>query len=390
MSRYLTVEIFVCKFFSLPLHDFMKPCSICKFNVLFSLSPHFFSTRSESPAVYDLLVNKHHFSPQVASSVASDLTRSRSPEKADSILSFLTESGFSSTQLEKLVKCKPRILTAPFEDEIRSKFKIFRESGLSPEDIAHITSSNQVILQLSAKNRIVPSLSLLQSFLGSESDHQDVARLLKKCPWFLTVDLGKILMPNVEILKGYGVALADIRRILFCFPRFMLVRPEIMRKSAEKAEEMGASRSSRMFIYGVRSFASMSDEAWQRKLRAMREMGFSDGDLAAMFGKAPMVFLVGVKKIRKVKQLLVATGKFDTSSIVDHPCLLGCSIERRLKPRLRILGILERKKLIGKWPSLGTIYTMSNPNFLDRFVWRYSEKVGKAFETMAYIKGIRK
>lgn len=334
--------------------------------------------------MYDVLVNKHHFSPQVASLVASDLTRSRSPEKADSILSFLEESGFSSTQLEKIVKCKPRILTASYEDEIRFKIKSFRELGFSSDEIAQITSSNQVIFQLSVKNRIVPSLSVLKGLMGSD---EEMVRLVKKCAWFVTTDLEKVLLPNVEILKSFGIPASDIRRVLFYFPRFMLVKPEMMRKSVEKAKEWGASESSRMFIYSVRVIASMSDKAWERKVQAFRDMGISDSDIPAMFGKAPMVFLASMKKIKRVKELLVATGKFDVSSIVDHPCLLGCSIEKRLKPRLQIIGVLESKNLIKKWPSLGTIYTLSDDKFLDRYVRPYSIKVGKKFKTMSYLKG---
>lgn len=389
---------------SIALRNLSLNSLICKSHVSVSPSLHNFSsvlcksfaslsTSSEchvvaDPAVYDVLVNKHEFSPQVASFVASDLARSRSQEKSDSILTFLEESGFSSTQLEKIVKCRPRLLTASLEDEIRLKIKTFQEWGFSPDDIAQITSRNQAILHVTTRNRIVPSLTVLKELLGS--DHESIIKLLRICPRLVTADMAKTLTPNVELLKSHGIAMAHIHKILFSWPRCLLVKPDFLKRAVEKAKEMGASESSRMFVYGVRVFASMSEKAWEKKLRDFRGMGFSDRDLLVMFGKAPNAVMVSKRKIKKMKELLVSTGKFGVSSIVDHPCMLGCSVEKRMKPRLRILGILESKNLIKKWPSLGTIYTLSDDKFLDRFVWRYSEKVGKAFNNISYLNGREK
>ncbi|KAL0361725.1 UNVERIFIED_CONTAM: hypothetical protein Sradi_3857000 [Sesamum radiatum] len=118
-------------------------------------------------SVSDLLLRKHNFSPEVVSKVASVLTRLKNPEESNSILSYLKESGFSNTQLEKIVKYRPRFLSARLDDSIKPKIKIFRDLGLSSDEIAKVISSNPAILHLSANNNIIPSLSLLKGLVGS-------------------------------------------------------------------------------------------------------------------------------------------------------------------------------------------------------------------------------
>ncbi|KAL8544042.1 hypothetical protein ACS0TY_004548 [Phlomoides rotata] len=270
-----------------------------------------------------MLLHKYHFPPEVASRVASDLGRPNSPEKADSVLSFLKEIGCSTTQLQKIVIDRPRVLLQGVEG-IKVKIKVFQDLGLSPEDIARLVSSNQVILILGAKSKIIPSLSVLKGLLGSD---YNVARLIRKCAWFLCVDLNKTLVPNVELLKNFGIPVQHIICFLFSFP----------------------------------------------------------SDTLTMFKRIPTVFYVSMKKIDKLKQLLLATGKFSISSIIDSPASLGCSIENRLEPRLRILGILESKNLI-KWPSLGMISALTDNKFFEKFVKPYPNEVGKLFVTKSCIR----
>ncbi|KAI3465112.1 hypothetical protein Pfo_021775 [Paulownia fortunei] len=347
--------------------------SVCISHVSFSLSLHFFSTSRErqlvtSSIVFDILLHKHHFSPEVASQVASYLTRLKNPEKADSILSFLKKSGFSNTYLE---------------DSIKPKIKIFRDLGFSSDDIAKIISSNPAILHLSANNNIIPSLSVLKGLLGS---NYDVARLLRRSAWFVTTDLEKTMVPNVEFLKSCGIPMERILLLRYNNPRCLLIKPEIMRKSVDKVEEMGVNSSSKMFIYAVRIIASTSNETWELKFQAL---GFSECDILTMFRKAPLLFAGSMEKIKKIKEVLLATGKFNMSCIVNNPASLGCSIEKRYKPRLRILGILESRNLIKNWPGLGTFYTLSDDKFFKKFISPYLNEVGEVHITKNSLRGKR-
>ncbi|KAK4434190.1 hypothetical protein Salat_0581700 [Sesamum alatum] len=353
--------------------------SVFKSHVSFSLPTlQFFSTSAEkqrttSTAFSDFLLHKHNFSPEAASQVASALPRLRNLEEYDSILSFLKDSGFSSAQLEKILKYRPGLLSANADKVIKPKIKIFQESGFSAEDTADIITNDPDILYRSLNNRVIPSLSLLKDLLGSSVE---VAKLLRISGWFLKYDVGKTMVPNVEFLKSCGIAMDSINWLMYNFPLALLNKPERLREFVDRIDEVGISRSSKMFIHAIRVRSSMTTKTWEQKLKAFQNVGFSEDDIVAAFRKAPQVFVVSEAKLKELKRVLLASGKYDVLCIINHPTSLICSIEKRYKPRLQMLGILESRNLIKDWPSFSALYKMSDEAFFKKYVGPYLNEVG--------------
>ncbi|XP_011074172.1 uncharacterized protein LOC105158947 [Sesamum indicum] len=353
--------------------------SVCKSPVSFSLPTlQLFSTSAEkqrttTTALSDFLLHKHHFSPESASQVASALTRLKDLEKYDFILSFLKDSGFSNTQLEKILKYKPGLLSANADIVIKPKIKIFQDLGFSAKDTAEIITNDPDILYRSLNNRVIPSLSLLKAFFGSSVE---VAKVLRISGWFLKYDVGKTMVPNVEFLKSCGIAMEQISWLMYNFPRALLSKPERLRTYVDRIDEMGISRSSKMFIHAIRVLGSMTIETWEQKLKAFQNLGFSKDDIVAAFRKAPQVFAVSEAKLKNLKKVLLASGKYDVLCIINHPTSLICSIEKRYKPRLQMLGILESRNLIEDWPNFPALYKMSDEAFFKKYVGPYLNEVG--------------
>ncbi|KAK6130651.1 hypothetical protein DH2020_035626 [Rehmannia glutinosa] len=353
--------------------------SICKSDVSFSLLfLQFFSACREKHPVTaltlsELLLHKHHFCPEAASQVVSALTRLKSPEKYDSILSFLKESGFSNTQLEKILKCRPRLLLANPEKVIKPKIKIFQDLGFSANDIADIITNDPDIMYRSLTNRVIPSLSVLNVLLGSSVE---MAKVLKISGCFLKYDIGKTMAPNVEYLKRCGIPVEHISWLIYNFPRSLCCKPENMVRFVDKIDEMGISRSSKMFIHAIRVLGSMTNETWEQKLKAFEDLGFSKDDIAAAFRKAPQVFITSEGKMKKLKDVLVATGKYDVLCIINYPTSLMCSVEKRYKPRIEVVGVLESKRLIEDWPSYLDLFKMTDEKFFKKYVGPYLNEVG--------------
>ncbi|KAL8523383.1 hypothetical protein ACS0TY_013371 [Phlomoides rotata] len=270
--------------------------------------------------------HKHGFPPELASRVASELTRVKSPENAVSVLAFLKQSGFSNSQLESMVKYRPRVLGRSLENGIKPKIIIFQEEGFSSGDICKIISRNPPILDLSVKNNIVPTLCVLKGILDS---HSEVAKVLRRCPRLVTTNFRNTVLPNVEFLKRCGIPMERVRMIFIGYPSCLMMQPGLMRKYAEKAKEMGINPSSISFVYAISAFYTMSDETFEMKLQAFRQLGFSDMDVLTMFRKEPTVLRLSVEKVKKTKEILVATGKFDICSIVNCPRSLWSSIDKR-------------------------------------------------------------
>ncbi|KAG8377343.1 hypothetical protein BUALT_Bualt08G0023300 [Buddleja alternifolia] len=334
------------------------------------------TTGRGTATVSDFLLHRHHFSPEATKQVASVLPLIKNPHKSDSLLSFLRNSGFSNPQLEKTVKSRPELLSADLDKIIKPKIKIFQDFGFSPSDIPEIISKEPLVFHCSANNRIIPALSVLNGLLGSVPE---VAKLLKLSGWFLVLDLEKTLVPNVEFLKSCGISMDQITKLIYTFPRFFLHKPQVMKTFVDKADAMGVDRSSGMFIHAARVAGSMTNETWELKLKTLRDLGFSEDDILRAFRNVPFVFAVSAKKIREVTELLLGTGKFDMSCIVNYPTSLLYSIEKRYKPRIQVLTILEEKNLIKKWPSLGTFHLLSDAKFFNKFVHPHLNEVGKVY-----------
>ncbi|XP_057780864.1 uncharacterized protein LOC130999356 [Salvia miltiorrhiza] len=368
---------------------FVNPNSfLCNSNAHLFPSIHFFSTWRvknpiPSPEIYDLLLNKHQFLPELASIASTGLPKASSPIGADSVVSFLKENSFTATQLQKVVTYDSRILGFTIES-INFKLKVFQSLGLSPKEIAKIISEHATILHLSYENSIIPKLSMLKCLLGS--DH-DVARLLKRCSWFLSAVLEKTLMPNMEILKSYSIPMVHILHFLYLRPRCFVVKPDIMQKSVVRAIEFGVPWTSGVFIQAVNLFTHTSEGMWEVKVQTLRDLGFSDDDILTIFRKQPLVFSLSGKKMKNVTELLLATGKYDLSSIVTCPAALGYSMKKRIEPRLQILRLLESRSLIEKWPSLSRVVTLTEDRFLDRCVKPYCDEIVEEHITKIYVEG---
>ncbi|XP_047971301.1 uncharacterized protein LOC125214349 [Salvia hispanica] len=347
---------------------------LCKSRVPFSTSTA--KNPIINPTVYNVLLHEHNFSPESAAKAASIISRLRNPQKSDSLFSYLKKNGFSGSHLETIVKYNPSFVSADLEKSIKPKIELFQELGLSNSDIADLVTDNASILFRSTDKVVIPALSLLRSLLGSDAN---VVNLLKKSGWFLIKDLDKSMVPNIEFLKGRGVPTEQIIACLHSFSRTLLQKPGKLRRAAERAEELGARPGSGMYIHGVRVIASMSDEVWEAKLGAFRELGFSDEEIVNGFSKYPPAFAVSLRKMREVKDVLVSTGKYGVASIVAYPICFCGSVEKRLRPRIRVLAALEEKRLIKKWPSLATLCSLSDVRFFERFVKPYLDEVGHLF-----------
>ncbi|GFP96858.1 hypothetical protein PHJA_001829900, partial [Phtheirospermum japonicum] len=264
-------------------------------------------------------------------------------------LSFLKEIGFSKTLVEKIVKSRPDLLSTNIEKTLKPRIKIFQDLGFSPDDIAKVISNDPWILKKSTTN----------------------------------------LVTNIEFLKSCGVAMEQIIWAMRYFRRFISSKPEHMEKFVDKVDEIGVSRNSKMFIHAVRVISSMNENTLEQKLTTFRDFGFSDDDIRAAFRNAPLVFGMSEEKIKEVKEVILAVGKYEMASIVSNPIVFMYSIEKRYKPRIKVLEVLGSKGLIEKWPCLATLCRMSDKKFYKKFVGSHLDEVGDLYVAKSVISGNR-
>lgn len=322
-------------------------------------------------SVSKFLIKKHQFSPAAAAQIASG-ARLRSQENADAILKFLKQTGFSTAQLEKILKSTPHFLSSHLDANIKRKFDAFQTLGFTSPQIIDIITRQSRVLNHSVP-RISSSIAVLIQVLGSTAV---AARFLKASGAFLC-DMESTLLPNVEFLKSCGVSMEQILQ-LSTSPQLFLHKPENLKKFVEKADAMGSDRSAKNFIYAVRAVSSMTSESWELKVGTLRELGFAEEDIMRAFRSSPKVFTSSRKKMRRVAEMLLETGRYDRAAIARTPCVFQYSIEKRLVPRLMVLRVLEGKGLIENWPSLASMVLYTDMEFFGKFVAPYlGEIVGE-------------
>ncbi|XP_059629839.1 transcription termination factor MTERF5, chloroplastic-like [Cornus florida] len=368
------MTIYICKSLislSLKNSSHLNKTPISLFSLLF------FSSSPKTPiAVADYLLARHKFSPETASKVSSVVKYLKSPEKTDWILSFLEEFGFSDTHLEQVIKRMPKVLYANLERTIKPKFKFFQDMGFSSSDIVEIVSSHPWILTTSVDNRLGPSILALKNVLGS---NMDVPRVLKRSGLFLRYDLAKTMIPNIEFLKSCGISSSQISQHVCYCPRYFLHKPTSIREYVKRVNEMGIDGKSKMFLHAIRAISSMTRENWELKLEVFKSLGFSEDDILSVFRRQPLVFAKSERKIKAITHLFLSMGKCDISFVVNNAELLGYSVENRLKPRLRVLEVLESRNLLLKKPSLATVCRMTDKKFFEKYLLPHSDEVGELF-----------
>ncbi|XP_010544124.1 PREDICTED: uncharacterized protein LOC104816833 [Tarenaya hassleriana] len=348
-----------------------EPSNVCGLESICSISILFFhSTRKSKPnvALSEYLINQHGFSPEVARKASSLKIFLTKPERTDSVLSYLKETGFSKTQIERIVYRYPRVLFSDIENLVKPKIKVFQELGFPRSDFVSVISADPWILGRSSDNQILPSLTVLKNVLGSLPL---VSKVVKMCGNLLKYDLEKTLVPNIELLKNCAVDYEQIVNYVLNFPRFFLFSPENIKGFIKRVDEMGFDKSSRMYIVAIVVMSSMTEKKWELKLKVFKDLGFTDEDIRSAFRKMPQSFALSENKIREVADILLGLDDVDVPYIVNHIELLLGSVEKRLKPRLEVLAVLESKHLLKKKHALCTVLKASNDAFLKRYVDPY-------------------
>ncbi|XP_071740951.1 transcription termination factor MTERF8, chloroplastic-like [Rutidosis leptorrhynchoides] len=321
--------------------------------------------------------NGEHFAPLFSSVPSTNLCSTSSDSNnlktRDYVKSVFESYGFSDTLLGKCEKFAPKFSSSKeFQQTVQPKFDIFRNMGLSTAQIAIVFSAYPRILIRVPVHYIERSVAVLKKVLG---DKLYDARILKNIGWLLNSDYDKTLVPNVEYLRSCQIEESQIMQLFYHYPRFLLHKAENFKEFVRRVDELGVDRGSKLFVYAVRTVGSMSLESWEQKLDVFRGLGFSEVDIVLTFRKFPNVFALSDRKIKETAEFLVSSGRYDRSFICRYPYVLIFSLDRRIKPRLRVLEILEREKILEINNNKTPVLIMSDSKFFAKFVEPHLDKV---------------
>ncbi|XP_050240119.1 transcription termination factor MTERF15, mitochondrial-like [Quercus robur] len=331
------------------------------------------TTTNEQPFAVSYLIKTLGFSPEAALS-ASKYVHFETPEKADIVVSFFKNHGFSQTQITNLVRRLPSVLISDPDKTLLPKIDFFSSKGISSPDLAKLFSGYPIILKTSLEKQIIPSFDFFKNLLQSEAK---TIEAIKRFTGVLKCNVEARVAPNINTLRENGVPESNIVTLLQYQPRAFVVNPVRFREIVEEVKEMGFNPSRLKFALAVLALRAMSKSTWERKVDVYKKWGLSENDIFLAFGRHPWCMMVSEEKIMRVMDLLVNKMGMDSSLFIKRPGLLSLSLEKRLIPRGFVFQGLFSKGLVKKDFNIYPLFECPERTFVQKYIMPHKEEASE-------------
>ncbi|EOY06465.1 hypothetical protein QUC31_016258 [Theobroma cacao] len=288
-------------------------------------------------------------------------------DRADTVIAFFKNHGFSEPQISRLIKRRPVVLLYDVEKTLSPKLEFLRSKGTSSPDLIKILSDNPAIFGSSLEKQIVPSFNCLSNLLKSD---EKIIHAVKRYPRLLCYDLNAILLPNIDLLLDNGVPECRIVTTLHSLPSTLIRSPIQFKNMIEETKEMGLIPSRPMFMVALSAMSSMSKSTWKKKFEVFKKYGWSEKEALEAFRRYPMFIKVSEDKFLLTMDFLVNKMGFRSSIFAKRPRILMMSLDKKIVPRgLFALDLLS--KGIIKRVNLQALLETSDNLFIEKFVNRF-------------------
>ncbi|TKY72628.1 Mitochodrial transcription termination factor-related [Spatholobus suberectus] len=303
------------------------------------------ATSEQRSFAVSYLVNNCGFSPETALK-ASKFTQFETAKKPDSVIAFFRNNGFTSSQINSIVRRAPNVLTCDPHKRVFPKFEFFLSKGASSSDVVELVSRSPRILYSSLENNIIPSYELVRRFLQSDKKTMDC---IISCGHFFDTDR---VVRNVRLLTDDGVTDSNISYLLR--RRLSIILCSGMKGALDEVKEMGFDPSKLKFVIALLAKRIIPKSRWEAKVDAFKSWGWSEELFLRVFKKQPLFMLVSQEKINRIMRFWVNRLGWDPLALTGRPEMFGFSLEKRIIPRALVVQYLLAKGLRKKSASLLT------------------------------------
>ncbi|XP_042430090.1 uncharacterized protein LOC122016761 [Zingiber officinale] len=337
-----------------------------------SPDPHF---------MVEYLVSTCGFSIDDASKVSKSLPfRIQSTENPDVVVGFFRSQGFDGAKLRKIIASRPSLLGCNVETNLAPRFKFLRDMGLSGSDVINAVLLHPVIIRLNFQNTLLPRLKVWESLLGSR---EILSRNLRRCGWFLSTSIESVVRPNMSFLfDECGIPEERVCLLLRRHPCFIVQKPDSIRALVNRAEGIGIPRGSGMLCLILSVLHRVSNEKFEAHAKLMNSLGLLNSDFFAAIKKNPTFLWLSTELLQRKMEFLVKDVGMAPLDIAKQSRILLLRLEKRLIPRFRVMEILKSEALWKSTYKLHRFFLLSDPNFLQKYVRPYEDKLPKLLEVL--------
>ncbi|KAG2605658.1 transcription termination factor MTERF8, chloroplastic-like [Panicum virgatum] len=328
------------------------------------------ASSSGSFAAADYLVSRCGLTQAQALKAAAKISHLPSRARPDAVLAYLESTlRVPAADVTRVVVMDSTFLCADVEQTLARRVADLRDLGLSRDQIARLVP----LVPNSFRNRFLRSN--LEFWLAEIGSFDKLLKVLRSCSGLLSMDLDKVARPNVAFLRQCGQDISEIAGTNLYVSRIFTMKPELLKETVQRVEELGVERSARMFRRAIAVVAFIDKGVIARRILLLHNVGFSKDDVLAIVRKQPLVLGTSEQKIQGNMDFLMKDVGLEVSYIARRPVLLMYSVERRLLPRHYLLKVLREKGLLKGQPDYYGTASMGEKIFVEKFVHPFKNHV---------------
>ncbi|KAL4586841.1 hypothetical protein LXL04_011486 [Taraxacum kok-saghyz] len=251
-------------------------------------------------------------------------------------------------------------------DKLQSKLKILQDLEFTSSDLVKIISCRPRFLQSKLDTCISERVHYLESIFGSKLTLQ---KAVLRNPSILTYDLKKVIKPTIELYKSMGITGPDLTLMILSHPT-IITRTSLTPEKLDYIKRTGASKDSKMYKYVVTIIAISRIETIREKMANLEKFGFLEDEVFGLVGASPLVLTLSVDKVQRNMTFVVASMKLHARVLLSHPFLIFNNLETVMKPRMIVAGKIEDLGLVPRIEGsmVFTALRMTEKRFLKAFI----------------------
>ncbi|KAJ0009977.1 hypothetical protein Pint_34515 [Pistacia integerrima] len=277
----------------------------------------------------------------------------------------LKKWGCNDDDISKIFSRRPSLRNTDVI-QLQSKLNLLSGLGIKSSDLFKIINCRPRFLSCRLNHCFDERLDYFTKFFGSKTVF---CKAIVRNPSLLTYDFHNSIKPAIALYEQMGLSTKDLI-------------PMLNDQKIDYINRSGISRTSKMYKYVVTLIAISRIETIQEKISNFQKFGFLEDEILSLFGRSPLVITLSIDKVQRNMTFVVATLK--------HPFLLYVNLEAVLKPRLVLAGKIQDMGLSPEMKGQATILRalrMKEKRFLKVYVNCHPQEV--AYELMEVFRNAK-
>lgn len=310
--------------------------------------------------------------PSVVSSRRLNRVGEKEKVRQISSLEVLRKWGCNDDEISKLFTRRPTLQRANVV-QLEFKLSLLTPLGITSSDLVKIVNCRPRFFSRRIHLVLDERINYFMEFLGSK---ELVRKVIIRNPSLMLYDLNEKIKPAMEFYKGLGFSQEDLVAMFVSRPT-LIPRTSFNKEKFEYIQKTGVTRDSKMFKYVAATIGVSRMETIKEKVANLEKFGFSEEEIWNLCGKCPIILTLSVEKVQRNMTFVIASMKLAANSVLKYPFLLLFNLETRLRPRV---DLVKRVFDMGLKPlveevNIATVLRMSEKRFLKVYVMCHPQDV---------------